>query len=150
MVQFSVDSLTEFSNVRLTSILFIITIIVLRYTFFSSISNKIFSDSISTRRMLKMVPAECRDQNLISWDSSLEIGIDWVDSQHKVLCDIMNTIYKGAIVNAKSKKFRGDALFDYYSILKIILLLRKLSLIQRIILELNLTKLIIENSKDKY
>ncbi|KAL0242750.1 hypothetical protein GEMRC1_005313 [Eukaryota sp. GEM-RC1] len=58
-----------------------------------------------------MVPAECRDQNLISWDSSLEIGIDWVDAQHKVLFEIMNTIYKGAIVNTKSKKFLGDALY---------------------------------------
>ncbi|KAL0243153.1 hypothetical protein GEMRC1_005714 [Eukaryota sp. GEM-RC1] len=112
MVQFALDSLTEFSNVRLTSlILFVIAIIVLRYTFFASISNKIFSDSISTRRMLKMVPAECRDQNLISWDSSLEIGIDWVDAQHKVLVDIMNAVYKAAMIDVKSKKVLSDALY---------------------------------------
>ncbi|KAL0216594.1 hypothetical protein P9112_008778 [Eukaryota sp. TZLM1-RC] len=109
-IELSFQSIASF---RLTLvIIFFILLMVFRFTIFASAIKTISLDGKRTRRMLKMVPNECKDRDLLKWDDSLKIGVDWIDEQHKKLVFIMNQVYRAAVVDGKSKKILSDALFN--------------------------------------
>ncbi|KAL0222298.1 hypothetical protein RCL1_002152 [Eukaryota sp. TZLM3-RCL] len=105
----SLDHQTSFS-LGLTLFLFLL-LFFLRLFFFSDVKKTVYFDGRRTSRLVKMVPESCKKQTLIQWDKSLEIGVDWVDQQHRKLVEIMNQVYKSAIVDIKSKEVLREALF---------------------------------------